>query len=85
MDPAPLGAKLLTLQEELDVTSLHNADKWARENAKRCWADHPHRPHPVAEMSCSNMAWRGCSLGLCEEHCKEVHIDSRQGRHRQDG
>ena len=83
MDPAASAAKtVLTPQEEADARSLHNADIWQRNNAKRCWAD-PFQPKPLVEMSCPNDGWSGCSLGLCEEHCKEVHVDSRSRFHRQ--
>lgn len=86
MDPAASAAKaastILTFEEETNARSLYNADMWQRHHAQLCWADRS----PVGrflDLSCTNEAWRGCSLGLCEAHCKEVHVDTRSRFHRQ--
>jgi hypothetical protein len=74
MAPAAPAADKLTPEEVSNAASLYNADVWARENAQGCWADHPNigAYGPLTELACNGEV-EGCSLGLCDRCCKEVH------------
>jgi len=74
MAPAAPAADKLTPEEATNAASLYNADMWARDNARGCWADHPNRRlYPLAELACGQDV-EACNIGLCPEHCKEVHV-----------
>ena len=77
MAPAAPAADKLTLDERVNAESLFNADTWARRNHVTCWADHPNRKlYPQSELCCGQEVG-ACGIGLCDQHCKEVHVDAK--------
>jgi hypothetical protein len=71
---APAGEKLTT-DELLNIGRLQMMENYGRERHLQCWADEVFGRGWNPEVdSCQMTGPFECGLGLCPNHCKEVHV-----------